>query len=586
MQQDDNRIGRVVSVSGSQLICLLEDPHDRPGTGKPEIEVGTIVRMPTPHSRAFAMVRAITIPMPSATNAEEELKIAELEILGEIHEAQNHRPGAFQRGVSFFPRLGNEVALASQEDLQQIYACSAISSARIGALHHDRSLPAFIKTDDLLGKHFAVLGTTGSGKSCAVTVILKSLLRENPHARMLLLDPHNEYAQAFGEEALVLDPAVTLDLPYWLFNFDELCEVFIGEDEFRLAQATILGEAIVAAKQIFLKGKTEYSVTVDTPTPYTINDVVSYVTEAQGKLVRPEPMPAYTRLINRLKSLSTDSRYSFMFSRYGTDDRMASILSRLFRIPVEKKPITIADLSGVPSEILNVVVSVLCRITLDFALWSQRSSPILVVCEEAHRYAPRATGLGFEPTKRALARIAKEGRKYGVSLCVVSQRPSDLATEMLSECNTMFALRMSNQADQELVQATMSEAGLGHLEFLPSLHSGEAIVIGEGVPVPQRVIFTPLAAHEMPRSKTFIFSEAWRQDGGTVEPVASIVERWRHRQKMGSSRPSRRAEMQRAQAQAAQAQAAQGQTAAGVPGAAPAATPVQTAFQAPRQTGT
>jgi hypothetical protein len=278
--------------------------------------------------------------------------------------------------------------------------------------------------------------------------------------------------------------------------------------------------------------------------------------------------------MGRLKMLSTDSRYSFMFSRYG-DDRMASILSRLFRIPVDKKPITIADLSGVPSETLNVVVSVLCRITLDFALWSQRSSPILVVCEEAHRYAPRATGLGFEPTKRALARIAKEGRKYGVSLCVVSQRPSDLATDMLSECNTMFALRMSNQADQELVQATISEAGLGLLEFLPSLHTGEAIVIGEGVPVPQRVIFSPLAAHDMPRSKTFVFSEAWRQDGGTVESVATIVERWRHLQK-GASRPARRAEP---------AQRGQAQAGGGAPGAAQPAASLQMP-QAQRPTGT
>ena len=461
MQENDNKIGRVVSVSGSQLICLLKDVGDQAGHGRSDIEVGTIVRMSTPHSMAFAIVRAITIPIPSAVSSEEELKVAELELLGEILEEQYHQPGAFQRGVSFFPRLGNDVALATQDDLQQIYACPAISSAQIGALHHDRSLPAFVKTDDLLGKHFAVLGTTGSGKSCAVTVILKSLLRENPHARVLLLDPHNEYAQAFGEKALVLDPAVTLDLPYWLFNFDELCEVFIGDDEARSAQSSVLAEAIVAAKQTFLKGKNEYRVTVDTPIPYSINDVISYIREIQGKLVRPEPMPVYTRLMTRLRMLSTDSRYSFMFSRYGGDDRMAAILSRLFRIPVDGKPITIADLSGVPSETLNVVVSVLCRITLDFALWSQRSSPILVVCEEAHRYAPRATGLGFEPTKRALARIAKEGRKYGVSLCVVSQRPSDLATDMLSECNTMFALRMSNQADQELVQATISEAGLG-----------------------------------------------------------------------------------------------------------------------------
>ncbi|HEY1505859.1 MAG TPA: DUF87 domain-containing protein [Stellaceae bacterium] len=567
MSQDDEKIGRVVSVSGSQLICLLKDAGDQATAGRAEIEVGTIVRVCTPHSVAFAMVRAITIPIPSTVSSDEELKIAELELLGEILEAQNRQPGAFQRGVSFFPRLGNDVSLATQEDMQQIYACPAISSACIGALHHDRSLPAFVKTDDLLGKHFAVLGTTGSGKSCAVTVILKSLLRDNPHARVLLLDPHNEYAQAFGEEALVLDPAVTLDLPYWLFNFDELCEVFIGADEARQAQAAILAEAVVAAKQIFLKGQSEYRVTVDTPTPYAINDVINYIREAQGKLVRPEPTPVYTRLMTRLKMLSTDSRYSFMFSRHN-DDRMASILSRLFRIPVDKKPITIADLSGVPSETLNVVVSVLCRITLDFALWSQRSSPILVVCEEAHRYAPRATGLGFEPTKRALARIAKEGRKYGVSLCVVSQRPSDLATEMLSECNTMFALRMSSQADQELVQATVSEAGLGLLEFLPSLHTGEAIVIGEGVPVPQRVIFSALAPHDMPRSKTFVFSEAWRQDGGAGESVTAIVERWRHLQK-GSSRPNRRADA---------AQRAQTQAAGGSPGAA--------SGQAPRPTGT
>jgi DNA helicase HerA-like ATPase len=195
-------------------------------------------------------------------------------------------------------------------------------------------------------------------------------------------------------------------------------------------------------------------------------------------------------------------------------------------------------------------------VTLDFALWSERSSPILVVCEEAHRYAPRATGLGFEPTKRALARIAKEGRKYGVSLCVVSQRPSDLATEMLSECNTIFALRMSNQSDQDLIQAMMPEAGLGLLEFLPSLHSGEAIVVGEGVPVPQRVIFAPLAAEEMPRSKTFVFSEAWSHETGGTEPVTAIVERWRHRQKMTASRQNRRQQEVGAQQQRVQAAAA------------------------------
>ena len=157
---------------------------------------------------------------------------------------------------------------------------------------------------------------------------------------------------------------------------------------------------------------------------------------------------------------------------------------------------------------------------------------------------------------RALGRIAKEGRKYGVSLCVVSQRPSDLATEMLSECNTIFALRMSNQADQELVQAAMPEAGLGLLEFLPSLHSGEAIVVGEGVPVPQRVVFSSLAASDMPRSKTFSPSpEAWSHESGGTEPVTSIVERWRHRQKMTAPRQNRRQQEVAAQQQRVQSAA-------------------------------
>jgi DNA helicase HerA-like ATPase len=345
------------------------------------------------------------------------------------------------------------------------------------------------------------------------------------------LDPHNEYASAFGEVAQVLDPADSLELPHWLFNFEELCEVVIGGDELRSAQATLLAEAIIAAKLKFLANDASYPVTVDTPTPYWISDVISFLQRGQGKLERPEPLSAYMRLSGRLESLSGDSRFSFMFGRFTAGDKMAEILSRLFRIPVNGKPITIVDLSGIPSEILNVVVSVLCRMTLDFAMWSDRKLPILIVCEEAHRYAPRGDDLGFEPTKRALSRIAKEGRKYGVSLAVVTQRPSDLATEMLAECNTIFAMRMSNHADQELIRAALSESGLGLLEFLPSLRTGEAIVSGEGVPVPQRLSFSTLPANEMPRGKTSSFSGSWRQETHGPESVAVVVNRWRRRQK-------------------------------------------------------
>ncbi|HSR52892.1 MAG TPA: DUF87 domain-containing protein, partial [Acidobacteriota bacterium] len=227
-----------------------------------------------------------------------------------------------------------------------------------------------------------------------------------------------------------------------------------------------------------------------------------------------------------------DRRFNFMFQEGLTvKDIMADVLSQLFRIPADGKPVTILDLSEVPSDIMNVVVSLVCRLTFDFALWADRSVPILLVCEEAHRYVGENTEAGFEPTKRALAKIAREGRKYGVSICLVSQRPSELPVAVLSQCNTIFALRMSNQKDQEFVRGTLSESGLGLMDSLPSLRTGEAIAVGEGVPVPVRFSFNRLPEDKRPYSGTACFSGAWRDGGKSLDFVSEIVTRWRQQQR-------------------------------------------------------
>jgi hypothetical protein len=217
-----------------------------------------------------------------------------------------------------------------------------------------------------------------------------------------------------------------------------------------------------------------------------------------------------------------------MFPGVTVRDNMAAILSRLFRIPVRGKPVTVIDTSGIPSEVLNVVVSLLCRMTFDFALWSDQTVPILLVCEEAHRYAPSEDKTIFEPTKRALSRIAKEGRKYGVSLCLISQRPSELAASVLSQCNTIFALRMSNQKDQDFLRAAMPESGIGLLDELPSLRNAEAIAVGEGVPIPTRICFDKLPDNGRPRSKTAPFSTAWTQEASSDQFLQNVVNRWRN----------------------------------------------------------
>ncbi|MDH3912280.1 MAG: ATP-binding protein, partial [Rhodospirillales bacterium] len=166
-----------------------------------------------------------------------------------------------------------------------------------------------------------------------------------------------------------------------------------------------------------------------------------------------------------------------------------------------------------------------------FALWSERAVPIMLVCEEAHRYAPQDPRLGFEPTKKALSRVAKEGRKYGVSLCMVSQRPSELAAGILSQCNTIFALRMSNQKDQDYVRGALSESAAGLLDFLPSLRNAEAIAMGEGVSIPVRFCFDDLPETRRPLSGTAPFSAAWQTDREGDGLLEQVVHRWRYQRR-------------------------------------------------------
>src|SRR5690606_15404131 len=183
--------------------------------------------------------------------------------------------------------------------------------------------------------------------------------------------------------------------------------------------------------------------------------------------------------------------------------------------------------TGLPTEVVNVVVSVLCRMTFDFALWSEGKVPVTLVCEEAHRYVPANSSLGFEPCKRAIAKIAKEGRKYGASLCVVTQRPAEIDPTILSQCNTVIALRMSNDRDQQIVQSAVMDTGSGLLDFLPALGQREAIAFGDGVSLPVRIKFDELPRNVLPRSSTARFSERWQRPVNEEGFLEQLVERWR-----------------------------------------------------------
>jgi len=365
-----------------------------------------------------------------------------------------------------------------------------------------------------------------------VTVILRAILDAHPFGHVIMLDPHNEYRCGFADRAELLDPS-NLKLPYWLLNFEEIAAVMVNQDApaQAYAEGAILRNAILQARRAYVGSDTELAhITVDTPVPYRLSDLVRIINEAMGAFNKPENSAPYQHLINRIEAVSTDKRYEFMFSRLTVHDTMAQVLSRILRIPVEGKPITIIDISGVPSEIVDVVVSVLCRLIFEFALWSDRAKapPILLVCEEAHRYVPRDDQAAFAPTKRSISRIAKEGRKYGLSLCLVTQRPAELSVSSLSQCNTIFALRLSNDSDLEFARNAVPDSSRWLIEALPALNTQEALVLGDGVSVPMHIRFNDLPPEHRPASTRPPFSQAWQQEGAVDDLIAETIERWRY----------------------------------------------------------
>jgi len=525
------RVGRVCSVSGSRLSCILFDGavEQAAASAYNHVQIGSLIKIPTATTVAFGFVTSLALQTERAGEREREMAVAEVELHGELVTRAGRALPVFSRGISVYPTLGATLFAATSEDLALIYDKPNTWTLAVGTLHQDPNRTAYLISQELLSKHSAILGTTGAGKSCALTLIVRSLLEAHPNGHVVLLDPHGEYAPAFPGLCERITPQ-NLVLPYWLLSFDELVEILCSQDPIsRSREAYILKDVVIGAKREALGADADVHLTVDTPVPYPMAMVLKRISDAMGKLDKPDNTLPYLRLMTTIENLRHDKRYAFLFDTFSVRDNMVEILSRILRIPVKGHPITIFDLSAVPSEIVDVVVSLLCRIIFDFALWTEREEaiPTLLVCDEAHRYIPSDESMGFEPTRRSIARIAKEGRKYGVSLCLVTQRPSEISEAILSQCSTVFALRMSNEKDQNFVRRTLPESAGGLLNTLPALRQQEAIVVGEGVAHPMHIRFADLDPKFRPRGDATNFPRAWENDAKGTEFLRAIVDRWR-----------------------------------------------------------
>ena len=521
-------IGHVMEIAGSGSKVVLDAQRllNLQGHSDPALamsgQVGSQVKMLVNGTWLIANVRTMRAYQGATV-------LAHVDFLGEGTNDATGRLSNFKRGVTRFPIPGCEVHPVTTQDLKAVFAADSRPHIEIGMVYPTEDIRGALYIDPMLSKHFAILGSTGTGKSTSVSLILHRISELSPEGHIVMIDPHGEYSAAFKGCGEIFN-VDNLQLPYWLMNFEEHCEVLLtSSDAERQRDADILAKCLLEARSRNKLAEEYGKVTVDSPIPYLLTDLNQILVNEMGKLDRAGEATPYKRIKNKLDELRSDPRYTFMFSGMLVTDTMGKFLAKMFRLPSDGRPISIVDVSGVPSEVTSTVVSVLARMVFDYAIWSrtEQQRPMLLVCEEAHRYVPKDESGTGQAVRRILERIAKEGRKYGVSLGLITQRPSDLAEGVLSQCGTILSMRLNNERDQAVVRAAMPEGARGFLDAIPALRNREMIVCGEGVNIPIRVAFDTLEAEKRPASSDPSFADMWRQTGDEEGIINRTIKRWR-----------------------------------------------------------
>ncbi len=524
-------IGRVTEIAGSSSRIAIESAmltevraEDDPTLAMAG-QVGSQVKVKVGDNWLVANIRTL-----SGDPGDPARVHAFIDFLGEGQSVPGSQKVVnFRRGVTRYPIPESPVFAVTNDDMLQMFATDDRPHIEVGTIYPTKDIRGALYVDAMLSKHFAILGSTGTGKSTSVALILHRICELAPEAHIVMVDPHGEYSAAFKGTGEIFD-VNNIALPYWLMNFEEHCEVLIttaGAEAQR--DRDILAKCLLAARGKNKLAQEIPQLTVDSPVPYLLSDLLSLIQTEMGHLDAAKDTAPFMRLKSKIEELKSDPRYSFMFSGMLVADTMADFIGKIFRLPANGKPISIVDVSGVPSDITSVVVAVLSRMVFDYAIWSRNEAqrPILLVCEEAHRYIPSDSINAESAVGKILSRIAKEGRKYGISLGLVTQRPSDLAEGVLSQCGTILAMRLNNERDQAHVRSAMPEGARGFLDVIPALRNRECFICGEGVSVPIRIAFDNLEEEKRPASTDPVFSDLWTQVGDETGIVNRTIRRWR-----------------------------------------------------------
>lgn len=447
--------------------------------------------------------------------------------------------GKFERGADVLPTVNAPAFAVAPSLIDQVYASYADGDFTIGTLSMLPGQQAKINLDAFLTRHAAILGQTGGGKSWTVASLIQKMC-EFPQSTIVLFDLHGEYTRTFGGYADVIS-ASDLELPYWLMNSEELLGLMVDRSESAAPnQIAKFKELLQNAKEAHAENQALgiRKITIDTPVYFDFNNILDefrrldtqMVTGSSGKDIKGPLHGQFTRLLMRIDSRLNDRRYDIIFrpSIYTTSASMEDLFRHVLgEKAATRKKVVVVDLSPVPFDVRSSVISLILRCLFDFAYWHRRVHttryPIAVFADEAHIYLSD-NDPSTEAAKHSAERIAKEGRKYGISLTVISQRPREVSATILSQCNSFLCLRISNPEDQSYVKRLLPDSVRGVTSMFSTLRRGECILLGDSVMMPTRIkVDRP---DPVPESDDVSFYTSWNEPPADVD-FARVLHAWR-----------------------------------------------------------
>ena len=552
-------IGTIIEVDGAHVVAELKPGITElsrifGGDTYPIGQFGSIVKIHFGRRIIFAFVGRLRMKAEyelergNAPQAASDERVIEADLFGEgewlldASVTPPHWELKFDRGVATYPLPQQTVYLTPKRELRFIYGHGKGPCVLLGEHVGSGGTPCYAEMNELLGKHTAILGATGAGKSGTVAAVIHSLLERGQTAgcatwqpRIIILDPHDEYAAAFPTHKKLSTDDGSLSLPYWLLNFEESVALLIGKTEFvATSQANIVKSAMLKARSEGAQelGLDPRKITIDSPVPYKLAAFRAAV-EAD-KPSQASKQDSHNSILEKLDVLVRDSRMRFLMSEWpgGNLDPFPSIVENLAGSGPQPR---IIDLSGVPNEVAGVSSAVIARTLFNLKVWQtadeRDKDPVLLVCEEAHRYVPNSGEAQYEAAQAAVRRIAKEGRKYGLGLLLVSQRPSEVEATVLSQCNSWIVLRITNDADREHVRSILPDSMAGLTKMLSGLRRQEAIFVGQAAVLPSRITIRSLSPDQLPRSHDIDFDKGWQNPALTLDQLKFIGNRWRYQER-------------------------------------------------------